>query len=138
MTCRYHNTAEEPSSPTRSIAFIVNDGLFNSTPAIAYVTILPVNDAPLVTLGEEGAVDVMIVFVEDQQTPLVLAPQLKIQGEPKLKICINCLNHINYFVPYSVAITCIILSLSMNKFSTNHCCNWCMTASFLLCNNWEV
>ena len=82
LVCRYQNTAEEPSAAHRSITFTVNDGLFNSTPVTAYVTILPVNDAPLVTLGEGGAVDVMITFMEDQSF-LLVAPQLRIQGQPK-------------------------------------------------------
>ena len=85
FVCRYENTAEEPAAVNRTITFIVNDGLFNSTPVFAYVITLPVNDAPLVMLGEEGAVDVMITFMEDQSF-LLVAPALRIQGQPKQDI----------------------------------------------------
>ena len=79
MFYRYVNTAEEPTVMTRVITFIVNDGLFNSTEASAFVTIITVNDPPIVTL-DSSSLNIVVTYLEGQMSPLVLAPQLEIQG----------------------------------------------------------
>ncbi len=76
----YVNTAEEPTVQTRTVAFIVNDGIFNSTQASAFITIISVNDAPMLTL-ESNSLDTELTYIEGQPAPLVLAPNLEIIGE---------------------------------------------------------
>ena len=77
---RYENTAKEPTTTTRQVTFIVNDGLFNSTPAVSFIDIESVNDAPVITLGQDSTVDVIVIYDEGQDESLVLAPLLEIQG----------------------------------------------------------
>ena len=72
--------AEQPTTHPRRIAFIINDGVFNSTPAGAYVGIRQVNDPPRVSLDANGTLDKMVVYSEGQTDPLILAPGLTIQG----------------------------------------------------------
>ncbi|WP_445635253.1 hypothetical protein NSTC745_07193 [Nostoc sp. DSM 114161] len=45
----YQNTSDNPSSTTRTISFIVNDGSLNSTTATRDINITAVNDAPAIT-----------------------------------------------------------------------------------------
>ncbi len=66
----------------RTVAFIVNDGTFNSSAAIACIRLVDANDSPALFLGGEGVVDVMVMYSEGQSDPLPLAPQLTITGEP--------------------------------------------------------
>ncbi len=42
----YTNTSEEPSTATRTVSFVVNDGDLNSNPQSRDIAILSVNDAP--------------------------------------------------------------------------------------------
>jgi hypothetical protein len=74
----YNNTDQDPSSTTRVISFVVNDGALNSTPATKSVSVTPVNDAPVVTttIGStsftEGAGAVVVdsgVTVTDVDSP---------------------------------------------------------------------
>ena len=87
--------AEQPTTHPRRIAFTINDGVFNSTPAVAYVGIRQVNDPPRVTLDANGTLDKMVVFSEGQTEPLILAPELAIQG---VFVCVwllhDCLFHL--------------------------------------------
>ena len=64
----------------RQVSFIVNDGAFNSTPVTACVQLLNINDAPSLTLGPNGTVDVVVMYTEGQTDPLFLAPELEIEG----------------------------------------------------------
>ena len=63
------------------MSFVVNDGAFNSTSVTACVTLLNINDAPSLTLGSSGAVDVVVMYTEGQTDPLFLAPELEIEGK---------------------------------------------------------
>nr|MDZ8286422.1 FG-GAP-like repeat-containing protein [Nostoc sp. ChiSLP01] len=45
----YQNTSDNPSTTTRTISFIVNDGSLNSTTATRNINLTAVNDAPVVT-----------------------------------------------------------------------------------------
>jgi VCBS repeat-containing protein len=44
----YFNGSQNPSPLPRTVAWIVNDGDGNSAPAISTITVIPVNDAPVV------------------------------------------------------------------------------------------
>ena len=78
--CRYINLADEPTGELREILFYVNDGLFDSNMALAYITINTSNDAPIVTLGVDGTVDIMLVYMENQSEPLLPAQYIQING----------------------------------------------------------
>ena len=90
MSCslflRYISTAQEPTGSQRQVAFIVNDGYFNSTPATAHISIIAVNDPPSMTLGQNGSIDTVVVYNEGQLEPLLLAPLLVIYGKQELII----------------------------------------------------
>ncbi|BAY76729.1 hemolysin-type calcium-binding region [Nostoc linckia NIES-25] len=45
----YQNSSDNPSTTTRTISFVVNDGSLNSTTATRNINITAVNDAPVVT-----------------------------------------------------------------------------------------
>ena len=47
----YFNTSENPSGAARTVTFIANDGIANSTPATSTIDVTPVNDAPVVVAG---------------------------------------------------------------------------------------
>ena len=81
-SCRYEHDAQSfpVSNDERQVSFIVNDGFHNSTAAIACIRLVDANDSPALTLGEEGAVDVMILYSEGQVEPLLLTPDLAITG----------------------------------------------------------
>ena len=46
----------------------------------AYITIIRVNDAPVVTLGLNATVDVTLMYLENQSQPLLLAQNIQING----------------------------------------------------------
>ena len=76
---RYVNNAPQFSDATRIISFHVNDGIFNSTPVFAYVSLLEMNDAPVLRLN--GSVsDVDLIYTEGQSQPLLLAINATITG----------------------------------------------------------
>ena len=76
---RYVNNAPQFSDTTRVISFHVNDGIFNSTPVFAYVSLLEMNDAPVLRLN--GSVsDVDLMYTEGQSQPLLLATNATIIG----------------------------------------------------------
>jgi VCBS repeat-containing protein len=56
----YANSAQNPATTARSVAFVVNDGTANSNTAIKLVAVLPVNDAPVLAAGGVSA-----TFTED-------------------------------------------------------------------------
>lgn len=72
--------ANEPSEEFREIVFYVNDGLFNSNMPSAYITINRTNDAPVITLGPNGTVDITLMYLENQSVPLLLAQNVQISG----------------------------------------------------------
>lgn len=80
---RYQHDAQSfpIDNDERQISFIVNDGVFNSTSAIACVRLVDSNDPPFLTLGTNGTVDVMLMYLEGQVELLYLAPALEITGE---------------------------------------------------------
>lgn len=82
-TCRYvHDAQSFPiENDERQVSFIVNDGIFNSSTAIACIQLVDANDDPLLTLGTDASVDVMLLYSEGQMDPLVLAPELQIIGD---------------------------------------------------------
>ena len=46
----YANSSDNPSTATRTVSFVVNDGSTNSTAATRNITVTAVNDAPVVTV----------------------------------------------------------------------------------------
>ena len=62
---RYNNTSENPSTLTRTVSWIVNDGALPSTAATSTINVTAVNDAPVNTVpGPQGTA---------QNTPLVFS-----------------------------------------------------------------
>jgi VCBS repeat-containing protein len=51
---RYRNTSESPTAGDRTLRFTVNDGAADSALATKIITVLPVNDAPVVAGGVSG------------------------------------------------------------------------------------
>jgi hypothetical protein len=49
QSVKYNNTSEDPSSLTRTFTFSVNDGEFNSNTVTKNVSVIPVNDLPVIT-----------------------------------------------------------------------------------------
>ena len=78
--CRYVNLADEPTVELKEVLFYVNDGKFDSNLASAYVTIITRNDAPVITLGQDGTVDNTLMYLEDQSEPLLPAQYIQISG----------------------------------------------------------
>ena len=72
-TLFYFNEADEPSPTQRSVLVVASDGMLESEPALASVTIVLVNDAPRLDLG--GNVDYQVEFVEGEG-PVLLTSQL--------------------------------------------------------------
>lgn len=105
MSCslflRYISTAQEPTGSQRQVTFIVNDGYFNSTPATAHISIIAVNDPPLMTLGQNGSIDTVVVYNEGQLEPLMLAPLLVIYGKQELIIDIILIHIYIYILMYT-------------------------------------
>ena len=64
----------------RTISFLVNDGMFNSSRAMTCVRLVNENDRPELFTGANDTVDTMVMYEEGQQEPLLLAPQLEIRG----------------------------------------------------------
>lgn len=77
--CRYMNAAPQFSGVTRTISFHVNDGLFNSTPVFAYVSLLEMNDPPILRLNGNVS-DIDLMYTERQSQPLLLAINATITG----------------------------------------------------------
>ncbi|MBN2615960.1 MAG: VCBS repeat-containing protein, partial [Bacteroidales bacterium] len=46
---KYNNTGQDPSSSTRTVSFVVNDGTVNSTAVTRQISVTPVNDPPTLT-----------------------------------------------------------------------------------------
>ena len=64
----------------RTISFVVNDGMFNSTPTQTCVRLVDSPDTPQLFTGSNDTVDSMVMFTEGQMQPLPVAPQLEIRG----------------------------------------------------------
>lgn len=81
--CRYEHDAQSfpIDNDERTVSFVVNDGIFNSSAAFACIRLIDVNDNPALFLGGEGVVDVMVMYSEGQVDSLILAPQLTIIGK---------------------------------------------------------
>ncbi|MEM7257583.1 MAG: LamG-like jellyroll fold domain-containing protein, partial [Pseudomonadota bacterium] len=63
----YHNSSENPSSLSRTLSFVVNDGSSNSNTATRDIAVTAVNDSPAVTLSG------LISYIENA-TATLLAP----------------------------------------------------------------
>ena len=74
QTVYYENAANEPSLPqqARVVSFVASDGIRESLPAFATITILLVNDAPSIRLRGVVSQDAVLVYSETQPSlPLV-------------------------------------------------------------------
>ena len=69
----YMNLAAEPSDPQRArvVTFVASDGELESPVATTIITIIPVNDAPIIRLGGVASEDVMLEYSEAESS---LAP----------------------------------------------------------------
>ena len=65
------------------MSFIVNDGAFNSTPTFACIRLVDSNDLPQLFTGPNDTVETMVMYMEGQAEPLLIAPQLDIRGEER-------------------------------------------------------
>jgi hypothetical protein len=79
----YENTFSEPGDPSglnRTIAFVVNDGLDDSIPAVVYLLFTVVNNAPFLDLngGHDGD-NYNTVFYEEQGPVAAVSQSLTIQ-----------------------------------------------------------
>ncbi|MGE3820138.1 MAG: hypothetical protein AB7I30_12015, partial [Isosphaeraceae bacterium] len=74
----YVNVSEDPSILTRTIAFVVEDGLAISPVATRDVTILAVNDAPLIT--SDGGGPVANVLVPENSTAVTTVTSSDVDG----------------------------------------------------------
>ena len=55
-TVQYHNSADDPQNPLeRIIEVIANDGALNSPPSYVTVTVVPVNDPPILSISDFNA-----------------------------------------------------------------------------------
>lgn len=72
-TLVYVNTSQNPTTTTRTLSVVVDDGLASSTPALATVAIIAVPDAPVVDLnGVAGALDYSANFTEGAGAVLIV------------------------------------------------------------------
>ena len=77
-TALYHNMADNPTSLfNRTVEVRASDGQLLSTPAVAVVTVQPVNDPPTLLLGGTTA-NYSTVFVEDGGPTSLTAESLKL------------------------------------------------------------
>ena len=70
-TVTYVNTSETPSTATRTVSFVVNDGAANSVPATRNIAVTAVNDAPTVTDGALSFDGTDLVVVAPQPNLIV-------------------------------------------------------------------
>lgn len=89
---QHDNQYFSATNSDRQVTFIVNDGAFNSTSATSCVQLSNVNDAPVLTLGPNGTVDVQVMFTEGQTEPLFLVPDLEIEGKTVVIMIMHCYN----------------------------------------------
>ena len=78
-TVAYQTSSQNPEG-VKQVEFTVNDGVFTSQPALACVQLFNINDAPVVTLGQDGSVDTLVMYREGQAGGLMISPQLTITG----------------------------------------------------------
>jgi hypothetical protein len=75
----YNNTSQNPTAGARSIQFSVNDSMANSNQAIATVTVIPVNDAPVIDLnGNDAGNSFSTSFTEDGGAVAIASPNLSL------------------------------------------------------------
>lgn len=76
-TLSYLNEAEEPSTQNRLVTFVANDGELSSVVAVTNITVLPVNDPPVVFLSGTGATNYSTQYTENRAAvPLTLNSQV--------------------------------------------------------------
>lgn len=76
-TVGYLNTSDTPSTASRQITFVANDGGANSSPATAIVSVSPTNDAPTLDLDADDssgttAADIDVTFIEGGGSVLIV------------------------------------------------------------------
>ena len=77
-TLQYHNSAENPVAPLgRLVEVVANDGGFFSPPSYASITVIPVNDPPVLQVGA-NAVNFSVIFVEGGQPVVITSGSLQI------------------------------------------------------------
>ena len=79
-TVAYQSLSQDPMGSTRQVEFTVSDGLLTSSPALACISLFEVNDPPVVTLGPNGTVDIMLMYTEGQTEELLVGEELHITG----------------------------------------------------------
>jgi Cadherin-like/Bacterial Ig domain len=78
-TLVYANSSQNPTSTTRTVAVVVDDGLTTSTAALATVAMVALPDAPVVDLnGVAGGVDFAANFTEGDGAVLIVDPNLTV------------------------------------------------------------
>ena len=83
LSCRFsHDGQAFPSTnDERTVSFVVNDGIFNSTRVLACIRLIESNDLPALFTSLNDTVDSMVMYTEGQDDPLYLAPHLVIRGQ---------------------------------------------------------
>jgi VCBS repeat-containing protein len=66
---KYANTSDKPDAAPRTVTWVATDGAASSTGATSTITIVPVNDAPVIT----GQSDLNLSMLEDGNREIVLA-----------------------------------------------------------------
>ncbi len=68
---QFSSTSDNPTNATRTVSFVVNDGTVNGNSAPKNVTVVPVNDAPVLTQPDAGA----LAYTENAAAT-VIAPNI--------------------------------------------------------------
>ena len=76
----YENTAVQPTGRLRVVTVTVNDGRHTSAPAFAYIELVNVNDDPVLTVGDGGAMDFMTTYTEGSGPGVIVSQDLSITG----------------------------------------------------------
>ena len=82
-TVTYNNTLSHPGNPsplTRTIQFIVNDGVNDSIPAFVYLTFTAVNNPPFLDAnGREPGTLNQVTFFEEKGPVMLLSPEASLE-----------------------------------------------------------
>jgi RHS repeat-associated protein len=78
-TIRYNNTSQNPTPTPRTINFVVNDGSTNSAVVASTVSVVPVNDAPVLDLnGSTAGINFSTTFTEDSGFTAIVSSRLSL------------------------------------------------------------
>ena len=76
---QYSNTSQNPTFGDRTIQFNVNDSMANSNQAFATVTVIPINDAPVIDLnGNDTGTGFSTSFTENGGAVAIVSPTLNL------------------------------------------------------------